>query len=136
MIAEDDIGGRSARRDYRVEAGDLAPALGSGDVAVLATPRLIAWMEAATVDAVAGALPADSTTVGTSIEVDHVAASPEGAAVSVSATVHGREGKLVRFDCEAAEQHVDGTVTIVAHGSITRAVVDRQRFLARLQRGH
>ncbi len=132
---EDELIGRSARRRYRVTASDLAPALGSGDVAVLATPRLVAWLEAATVDAAADVLVAGTTTVGTSIEVDHVAASPEGAAVSVSATVHGREGKLVRFDCEAAQEHADGTVTIIAHGSITRAVVDRERFLARLQRG-
>jgi fluoroacetyl-CoA thioesterase len=132
---EDGLVGRTAQRSYVVGAPDLAGALGSGDVPVLATPRLIAWLEAATVDAVGGALPAGATTVGTSIEVDHIAASPEGAPVTVSATVHGREGRVLRFDCEAAQVQADGSTTIIAHGSIARAIVDRDRFLARLRPG-
>lgn len=125
--------GRTAQRGYQVTAQDLAGALGSGDVPVLATPRLIAWLEAATVDAVADALAEGTTTVGTAIEVDHVAASPEGASVTVSATVSGREDRLLRFDCEAVQTHADGSTTIIAHGSIARAVVERARFVARLR---
>jgi fluoroacetyl-CoA thioesterase len=132
MTDDDEIAGRSAVRAFAVGASDLATALGSGDVPVLATPRLIAWMEAATVDAVAGALPDGATTVGTAVEVDHVAASSLGASVMVSATVEGVEGRSLRFDCEAVQTHPDGSSSVIGHGSITRAIVDRERFLARL----
>jgi fluoroacetyl-CoA thioesterase len=132
-MGDDAYVGRTAQRNYRVAAQDLAGALGSGDVPVLATPRLIAWLEAATVDAVAADLAEGATTVGTAIEVDHVAASPEGASITVSATVSSHEGRLLHFDCEAAQTHGDGSTTIIAHGSIARAVVDRARFVARLR---
>jgi fluoroacetyl-CoA thioesterase len=132
MTDTEEIAGRSALRSFAVQESDLATALGSGDVPVLATPRLIAWMEAATVAAVAGALPASDTTVGTAVEIDHVAASPLGASVTVSATVQGIEGKALRFDCEAVQTHPDGSSTVIGHGSITRAIVDRERFQARL----
>lgn len=131
-MTDDDIAGRSAVRAFAVGASDVATALGSGDVPVLATPRLIAWMEAATVAAVAGALPDGATTVGTAVEVDHVAASALGASVIVSATVQGVEGKSLRFDCEAIQTYPDGSSSVIGHGSITRAIVDRERFLARL----
>lgn len=130
---EDEFVGRTARIDYQAGEDDLAIALGSGDVPVLATPRLIAWLEAASVQAVADLLTPDVTTVGTAIEVDHVAASPLGSAVTVSAVVASREGKLLRFDCEAVQTHPDGASTMIAHGSITRAIVQRERFLARLR---
>ena len=134
MADTDDISGRSAQRTCVVAAEDLAVALGSGDVPVLATPRLIAWLEAATVDAVAGALPEGSTTVGTAIEVDHVAASPLGATITVSATVRTQQGKLVVFECEAVDSS-HAAPTVIAHGTISRAVVDREQFLARLRQG-
>ena len=132
MTEDNDIVGLSAQRRYTVSAADLAPALGSGDVPVLATPRMIAWMEAATVSAVADALEEGTTTVGTAVEIDHVAASVAGATVAVSATVRAVAGRAVEFDCEAVEFAEDGTATVVGHGSISRTVVDRERFLAKL----
>ncbi|MGA0092648.1 MAG: thioesterase family protein, partial [Candidatus Nanopelagicales bacterium] len=70
----------AAHLAFAVSAADTATALGSGDVPVLATPRLIAWLEAATVDA-CPPLGSDETSVGTRVEVEHLAASPVGASV-------------------------------------------------------
>ena len=108
---------------------DSAAAVGSGDVTVLATPRLIAWMEAATV-AASPDIGADSTTVGTRVDVTHLLASPLGAAVTVDAHLAHSDGRLLRFEVTAFHDVGAGPV-LVAQGHITRVTVDRARFLAR-----
>ena len=80
---------------------DTAVALGSGDVEVLATPRLLAWMEAATVEATADVLRPGETSVGTRVELDHQAASPVGSRVTVTAELGHRDGRLLRFSVGA-----------------------------------
>ena len=67
--------GLHAELERVVAADDTAEALGSGDVAVLATPRLIAWLEAATTTALYGRPPPGITTIGTSVDVRHRAPS-------------------------------------------------------------
>jgi predicted thioesterase len=111
---------------HTVTDDDTAIALGSGDLAVLATPRLLAWAEEATCAAVA--LDDASTSVGTRVELQHLAASPVGAEVTVTATVVHRDGRLIRFQVVAHD--VDGTV--LATGEVQRVVVDRDGFLSRL----
>jgi len=120
--------GLHSRLERVVGAADTAVALGSGDVPVLATPRLLAWAEAATVAAVHGQLDAGQTSVGSRVEMAHRAASPVGAAVTVSAELVAVEGALLRFAIEVN----DATGRSVATGVVTRALVDRERFLARL----
>lgn len=132
MAEPRDLTGRSATVQFTVRKRDLAPALGSGDVPVLGTPQMIAWLEAATVAAVEGALPEGFTTVGTAVEVDHVAAATRGAIITASATVRSADGKILGFDCEAVATDESGKSTMIGHGSITRAVVNREKFLARL----
>ncbi len=110
----------------RVEAADLAPSLGSGDVAVLGTPRLIALVEAAAVAALAASLPAGSTTVGTAVRVRHLAPTLEGGTAAATATLARVDGRTLLFRVEV----VDGA-GLVADGEHERMVVDRERFLAR-----
>jgi fluoroacetyl-CoA thioesterase len=130
----DDWLGTAAVREFVVTDSDTASALGSGDVPVLATPRLLAWLEAATVACLDDVLDAASTSVGTRVEVEHSAASPVGAHVTAAASISYVDGRLVRFEV-AAEHHLgDRPPTVVATGRITRVVVDRERFLARLPR--
>ncbi len=119
--------GLVAEQEHVVGAGDTAAAVGSGDVPVLATPRLLAWLEGASVAALRGSLPTGATSVGTRVDLAHVAPSPVGATVTVRAEVSAVDGRLVHFDVVAL--HPDGKV--VAHGRITRVSVDRARFLAR-----
>jgi predicted thioesterase len=117
--------GQLAEAVHTVRVADTAEAIGSGDVPVLATPRLLTWMEAATVEAVPG--DQSRASVGTRVELDHLVASPVGAEVTVRAELSAVDGRLMRFEVVAS--HADGKV--VAHGRVTRVVVDRERFLAR-----
>jgi fluoroacetyl-CoA thioesterase len=121
--------GQSATLQFEVTEADTAAAVGSGDLPVLGTPRLLAWCEAATCAAVADSLDAASTSVGTRVAVEHLAASPVGERVEVTASIAYVDGRLVRFSV-AASHVADGKV--VGTGEVTRVVVDRDRFLARL----
>ncbi|MGN6204789.1 thioesterase family protein [Humibacter sp.] len=110
-----------------VTEADTAVAMGSGDVPVLATPRLIAWLEAATVQSAASLLDAGQTTVGTSIRVDHRRATALDAGVTAEAATPARsEGRRLTF----AVRVVDDEGEVVASGEIDRVIVDRERFLA------
>ena len=113
-----------------VTEADTAIALGSGDVPVLATPRLLAWCEEATVQAIAPALELTQTTVGVRVELDHLAATPVGGTVRINAEVVASEGSRYTFAVHAEDDHAP-----VATGTVVRARVDRERFLARLPKG-
>jgi predicted thioesterase len=120
--------GLEATLSRRVAPEDCADALGSGDLSVLATPRLLAWCEAATCAAVEGALTDEQTSVGTRVQLEHVGASAVGASVRVTATVVYVDGRLLRFEVAASAD--DGR--LLATGQITRVAVDAERFLARV----
>jgi fluoroacetyl-CoA thioesterase len=120
--------GLEANLTYRVTPQDCADALGSGDLAVLGTPRLLAWCEAATVAAVADALGPGQTSVGTRVQLEHSRASAVGAAITVRAHLVHVDGRLLRFDVVAE----DADAAMVGHAEVTRVVVDRERFLSRL----
>ncbi len=121
--------GQTETLEFTVTDDDTAAALGSGDLAVLGTPRLLAWCEAATCAAIAASLTDAQTSVGSRVSLEHLAASPVGARVSVQATVGYVDGRLVRFEVVATHT-TEGTV--VGHGEVTRVVVDRDRFLSRV----
>lgn len=120
--------GSIADTRHVVGVGDTARALGSGDLDVLGTPRLLAWMEGATCAALAGDLAHEETSVGTRVSVEHLKASPVGAQLTVLAELVHVDGRLVRFQVVA--ERADGTV--VGHGEITRVIVDTERFLSRV----
>jgi fluoroacetyl-CoA thioesterase len=120
--------GRRAEITVVVGEQDTAAALGSGDVPVLGTPRLLALAEAATVRALDGALAPGQTSVGTSVRLEHTAASPVGMRVTVTAELTAVDGRRLAFAVEA----VDGAGTVAGLGTVERVVVDRDKFLARL----
>ena len=103
---------------------DLAIALGSGDVAVMGTPRMVALAEEATVAAVAGALENGRTSVGTRVEMRHLAPSPVGRSVKAKAVLSRAEGKLLIFSVEVH----DDDHGLVGDGTIERVVVKRDTF--------
>lgn len=108
-----------------VTEADTAIALGSGDVPVLATPRLIGWLEAATVPIVADHLATGQTSVGTAIRVRHRRATAVGGQVEVTAQLSTTEGSRMTLSVQAVDQ--DGQ--LVADGEIDRVIVDRAVFL-------
>ena len=109
-----------------VTEADLACALGSGDVTVLGTPRMIALAEAATVAAIAGALAPGQTSVGTHVDVRHLAARPQGRAIRAKAELVEVNGKSLLFRIE-----VHDDFGLVADGHVARVVVDRAKFTDR-----
>jgi fluoroacetyl-CoA thioesterase len=120
-----------ASLSFTVTDADTAAAIGSGSLPVLGTPRLLAWCEAATCAAIEPYLGAGQTSVGTRVSLEHLAASPLGAGVEVTASPAYVDGRLHRFT--VAARHTDGA-KLVGTGEITRVVVDADRFLARLSR--
>jgi predicted thioesterase len=118
--------GLSAAVALTVTDADTATAMGSGDVPVLATPRVVALVEAATVAAIAAQLDQGSTSVGTRVEIDHHAPTLVGATVVAEARLSSVEGRTLGFDVVLRE----GTA-VTAQGRVDRVIVDRERFLAR-----
>ena len=114
---------------FTVTDDDTAIAVGSGSLPVLGTPRLLAWCEAATCAELEPSLAAGETSVGTRVQLEHLAASPVGAELEVSATSAYVDGRLHRFTV-AARHTADGKV--VASGEVTRVVVDAERFMGRI----
>jgi fluoroacetyl-CoA thioesterase len=114
-----------------VTEADTAEAMGSGNVPVLATPRLLALAEAATVAAVGPHLADGLTTVGTAASLEHRTASPLGAVVVVEAELTEVDGRRLVFDFIARADDVDEDV-VVGAGTVERVVLDRARFLARV----
>lgn len=115
----------SARLARTVGPSDTAVAVGSGMVEVLGTPVLVAWLEAATLAVLEP--PDGKVSVGTRVAVTHLAASPVGAEVECTAVLTSHQGSRQTFAVSAS--HIADSQPI-AQGTITRALVDRARFLA------
>lgn len=117
--------GASATVRLEVARPDTAIAMGSGDLEVLATPRVVALVEEAAVLAVAPGIEENSTSVGTRIDMRHLAPSPVGSSVAATATVTAVDGRRISFEVEA----IMGSL-VVATGSHDRVIVDREKFLS------
>jgi predicted thioesterase len=118
--------GLAANVSLTVAKEDTAVALGTGDVPVLATPRVVILAEEASVLAVQGHLDEGLTTVGYRVQLDHLAPAIVGAIVDVEATLESIEGRRLTFRIS-----VNDGRGLVAAGKITRVVVNRERFLER-----
>ena len=126
MTDNTELLGRTATREFVVSPADTAAAVGSGSLPVLGTPVLLAWCESVTCEVLG--LTDPTTSVGTRVALEHLAASKVGATVVVTATVAYLDGKLVRFEVSAREPGGK----LLGSGEITRVVVDAERFLGRL----
>lgn len=122
--------GLTARITFTADDASTASALGSGDVPVLGTPKVVALCEEAACAAISGTLPAGATTVGTHIAVDHLAPTAVGRTVTASATLTQVDQRKLVFALTVTEGD-----TAVARGSHTRFVVDRASFLASVAPG-
>lgn len=116
--------GLAARTVLEVHPEDTAQALNSGEVPVLATPRLIGLCEEACLAAVSDHVSQGFTTVGTSVRVNHLAPTAVGHQVTAEATLDKIEGRRLTFTVSARDDR-----GLVAVGKVTRVVVDIDRFL-------
>lgn len=120
--------GLSAEIDLVVTDADTAVAFHSGEVAVLATPRVVALCEEACVLALAGQLEPGQTTVGMRVQLDHLQPSAVGHLVTAEAWLEKVEGRRLVFGVSVSDAR-----GLVAAGKVTRVVVDAERFLDRCQ---
>ena len=116
---------------FIVSASQTAEVMGSGDMPVLATPALVAMMENAAMLEARAHLQEGETTVGGSIDVQHLKPSPIGVEIRVTATLSLHEGRKFVFDIEAYQDEV-----LVGKAAHVRFAVDRERFMGKLGIGN
>src|SRR5205085_9954570 len=100
-----------------------APRVGSGRIHVLATPVMINLIEAAALAAVEQSLPEEHQSLGTRLDVSHVAATPVGMRVRATAEVVRVEGRTIHFRVKAEDER-----ELIGEGTHERVVVNVARF--------
>jgi len=118
--------GMRLEKEYVVTEADTAIHFGSGQVTVLATPKMIAWMEGASLNAVLPVLPEGYDTVGTNINISHLAATPVGMKVRVVSELIEVKGKILTFQVKAYDE-----MDKIGEGTHGRAIVDLNKFIER-----
>lgn len=117
------VPGRRASVDLHVTSDDTAVALGSGDVDVLGTPRVLAIAEQASRRALGDCLGPELTSVGSWVEIEHLAPCKVGEHVRADAVLLGVHGRRLEFSVT-----VTSGETEVAHVRHRRTIVERARF--------
>ena len=102
--------------------------LGSGELAVYATPCMIALMENASANSLLPYLAGDEGSVGTHLNVAHSAATPIGMKVWAESTVTAVEGKKITFDVVAYDEAGE-----IGRGTHERFIIKPEKFLAKCQ---
>jgi fluoroacetyl-CoA thioesterase len=120
--------GMSGSASLVVAEAHTAPHVGSGKVHVLATPVMVNLMEAAALDAAERYLPAGHQSLGTRLDVRHIAATPVGLRVTARAELVGIDGRYLTFRVEAHDER-----ELIGDGTHTRVVVNVERFDQRAQ---
>ena len=115
--------GNTAEVTLVVGESDTAIAHGSGDVPVLATPRVLALAEQAAVAALGESLAPGQTSVGVHAELHHVKATKVGGAVTAAAEVLAVSGRQITFEFQVLEGD-----EVAAYGTHQRVIVNRDRF--------
>ena len=123
------VAGRQGTAQLLVGPEHTAPFVGSGRIAVLATPVMINIMEAAALNAVEHLLPPGHQSLGIHLDVSHIAATPVGLRVTAIAEVAGVEGRTITFRVEARDE-----AEVIGSGTHQRVVVSVARFDERVQR--
>ena len=122
------VAGLTGELEHIVSEADTATRWGSGLAPVFSTPALVGLMESTAVAALSEHVLAGQTTVGTRIDVHHLAATPVGMKVRARAELTAVEGRKLTFKIQAWDD-----VELIGKADHERVVVDEARFLARLQ---
>ncbi len=129
MALEGITAGQKGSVELVVKEEHTAPSIGSGKVRVLATPVMINLIEAAALAAVEHRLPPGYQSLGTHLDVHHVAATPVGMKVVATAEVARVDGRVVFFSVTAKDE-----IDLIGHGSHERVVVNVAKFDLRVQK--
>lgn len=106
-----------------------AEAMGSGTLPVFATPAMVALMENTAAESVEALLPEGSTSVGTLINVKHLAADPVDAEVTCESELVETDGRKLTFEIKVFDR--EGVVGEAYH---ERFVIDKARFMDKVQK--
>ncbi len=116
--------GLEGRAETSVELADTALEVGSGSLRVYATPCMAALMEGAACECLEGLLPEGQTSVGTSLDLKHTAATPVGMDVRAVAVLTKVDGRKLTFEITAYDEA--GQIGSAVH---ERVIVNAERFL-------
>lgn len=118
---------KALSKSIRVEEENLACAMGSGSLMVLATPAVAALMENAAAELAQNVLGNEElTTVGTMISIEHTSPTPLGAEITATAVLTGTDGRMFNFDVTAKDRKGE-----IARGTHTRVSVNAEKFQAK-----
>ena len=120
--------GMKGHAETVVKEHNLATTMGSGEVEVFATPAMVALMEAAAVACVKDALGDENTSVGTSIQTSHIAATPPGMKVRAEAVLEEVDGRRLVFKVAAYDEKEK-----IGEGVHERFVVHREKFVGKVR---
>lgn len=121
--------GMQHQESVTVDAAKTAAAYGSGEMDVFATPAMIALMEQTCLKLAAGKLPVTHSTVGTSVDIKHMKATPLNGEVTCKAVLDKIDGPKLTFSVEASDE--EGKIGFGTH---KRFVVEKKAFLANIQK--
>lgn len=120
--------GLARTETFTVEPRHTASHIGSGDLQVLSTPSLIAFMESTALHLLADYLEPGYSSVGMQVDIRHLAPTAQGKQVQVTATVQTVDGRKINFQVEAQEGEKQ-----ISTGTHRRAIIQVERFLQSLQ---
>jgi predicted thioesterase len=127
----DGLMGKTRTTQWVVEKNHTAQVVQSGGMEVLASPTLLAWMENTAYQMAQDYMEEGYTTVGTKAELRHVAATPVGMTVTVTAKVLVVDGRKITFDIEAKDE-----VEQIGTCTHQRFVVQEDKFLEKCRTKH
>ncbi|MEA5083071.1 MAG: thioesterase family protein [Lachnospiraceae bacterium] len=113
--------------EYVVSKNDATAHFG-GDFPVFSTPKMIDWMEQVSLKLCQQVLPKGMDTVGTFVDVKHMAATPVGMKVRVIAEIIELNGKMLTLKVKAYDEK-----TKIGEGTHGRAIIDVEKFISRLK---
>lgn len=119
--------GMTNEAEFVVEEQHLAQHIGSGSIGVLSTPSMIGFMERVSLLLLASALPENYSSVGTRVDVRHLAPTPLGATVRVRAEVTAVDGNKITLAIKAWDEK-----ELIGEGQHYRMVIDLERFMKRV----
>ncbi len=119
--------GLTGHAEMVIGTNDTAPRVGSGRIAVLATPTMINLMEEAALAAAEHLLPEGKQSLGTHIGISHIAATPVGMKVRAEAELIEVNGRKLLFAVRAHDE-----MDLIGEGRLERVVVTAAAFQARI----
>jgi predicted thioesterase len=120
--------GLTGQATLTVSESDTAARWGSGRAPVMASPVMVALMEAAAVDCIDARLPTGQESLGVRLDIEHIAPTPAGLTVTATAELVEIDGRTLTFKVEARDDR-----ELVGRGRHVRVVVDSARFRAKAQ---